>query len=119
MGLNAAYTGEGELDVVMDDVHDNVGTIVAEANVLGDMQAAILGLWGAFLGALFEAQRSAVARDRIGDDLGPQNASMIMNIAAQVNQLHREFTEASTVTAAELQDAADPEANFLALGPLH
>ena len=119
MGLNAAYTGEGELAIIMDDVHDNISDIDAEANVLGDMQAAVLGLWGAFVGALFEAQRSAVARDRIADAIGPQTASMIMNIASQVNELHREFTEASTVTAAELQDAADPEANFLALGPLH
>ncbi len=119
MGLNAAYTGEAELDVLMDDIHDNVGDIVGEANVLGDMQAGLLGLWAGFIGAVFTAQGSVLATDRIADGVGPQTASMIMNIATQVDVLHAELIASSTVTAAEMAATADPEADWAALGPVH
>lgn len=120
MGLNAAYTGEGELNTVMDDIHDNVGDIVGEGTVLGDMQAGLLGLWAAFIGAVFAAQNLGTGtRDRIADDVGPQTASMIMNIASQVDVLHQEIITSSTLTAAEIEATADPEADFTALGPVH
>lgn len=120
MGLSGAYTGEDELDIIMDDVHDNIGVIAAdEDNATGDAQSQLLGLWGAFIGAVFEAQRSVTATVRVADGVGPQTASMLMNIATQVNELHREFTESTTVTVQELQDAADPDADFTALGPVH
>ena len=120
MGLSAAYTGEAELDTVMDDVHDNIGVIAAdETDAVGDAQSQLLGLWGGFIGAVFEAQRSVTATVRIGDGVGPQTASILMNIATQVNELHREFTESTTATAAELQATADPDADFTALGPVH
>ncbi len=119
MGLSGAYTGESELDIIMDDVHDNIGDVTNESNTVGDAQSQLLGLWGAFIGAVFEAQRSATATVRIADGVGPQTASMLMNIATQVNELHREFTESTTVTVGELQAAADPDADFTALGPIH
>ncbi len=120
MGLNAAYTGEDELTVLMDDIHDNVGDINAEGNVLGDMQAGLLGLWAAFIGAVYASQRLGTGtRDRIADDVGPQTASMIMNIASQVDVLHREIIEASAITAAEIEATADPEGDFTALGLVH
>ena len=119
MGLNAAYTGEAELDVLMDDIHDQVGDITGEANVLGDMQAGLLGLWAGFIGAVFAAQSSVLATDRIADGVGPQTASIIMNIATQVNVLHAELIASATVTAAEMAATADPEADWTALGPVH
>lgn len=120
MGLNAAYTGEGELATVMDDIHDNVGDITGEGNVLGDTQAGLLGLWAAFVGAVYAAQHLGTnTRDRIADDVGPQTASIIMNIASQISVLHQEIITSSTITAAEIAATADPENDFTALGPVH
>jgi len=119
MGLSAAYTGEAELDVLMDDIHDNVGDITGEADLIGDAQAGLLGLWAGFIGAVFASQSSVLATDRIADGVGPQTASIIMNIATQVNVLHAELIASSLITAAEMAATADPEADWTALGPVH
>ncbi len=119
MGLSAAYTGEAELDVLMDDIHDNVGVIVGEGDLPGDAQAGLLGLWAGFIGAVFAAQSSVNATVRVADGVGPQTASMIMNIATQVNVLHAELIASATITAAEMADTADPEADWTAIGPVH
>ena len=123
MGLVAPYTGEVELDAVMDRFEaDNAN--------FSDAECVLLGLFAAVIEGLFQAQTSAVARDRLAERLAdgagninaPVTAAALRDLATVAKQVRTELLNTVVgLTAAELADCDGEVAahQFTLLGPVH
>lgn len=122
MGLAAPYTGEGELDIVMDTMEQ------VDADI-SDIQAVVLGLLSAVVEAIFRAQTSGNARDRNiveelrdanGDRRAPVLSALITKIASEAHILRNELLALNNAPTAAQLLATDGEAHdFLTLNPVH
>ena len=122
MGLAEPYTGEGELDIVMDTMEQ------VDADI-SDNQAVVLGLLSAVIEAIFRAQTSGNARDRNiveelrdanGDRRAPVLSALIMKIASEAHILRNEILALNNAPTAAQLLATDGEAHdFLTLDPVH
>lgn len=123
MALGAPYTGEVELDAIMDRFEaDNAN--------FSDSECVLLGLLAATVEAVFQAQTSGVARDRLAERLqdaggnanAPVTAALLMHIATVARQVRTELLNTvAGLTAAELRDADGEVAaqDFASNGPVH
>ena len=111
MALAAPYTGEGELDALMDLIEPIAGIDDAE-------EAVLLGLFAALVRGINEAQLSAVARNRIAENIGPHTAMAFMNLTTVSHLVEREFDEISGISATELA-APEADQDWSLLGPVH
>ena len=123
MGLVAPYTGEVELDAVMDRFE-------ADAAAFSDAECVLLGLFAAVIEGLFQAQTSVVARDRLAERLAdgagninaPVTAAALRDLATVAKQVRTELLNTVLgLTAAELAATDGEEAahQFTLLGPVH
>ena len=122
MGLVAPYTGEVELDAVMDRFE-------ADAAAFSDAECVLLGLFAAVIEGLFQAQTSAVVRDRLAERLldgtvpaAPICSALLRDLAINATRARQELLNTvAGLTAAELA-ACDGEVaahQFTLLGPIH
>lgn len=123
MALAAPYTGEVELDAVMDRIE-------ADLAAFSDSECVLLGLFAALIEAVFQAQTSGVARDRLaerltdanGDRNAPITSALLRDIATVASRVRNELLNTvAALTAAELV-ATDGEVaaqQFELNGPVH
>ena len=121
MGLAAPYTGEVELDVVMDLFEGSDADIT-------DEQAVILGLLAGAIEGIFRAQTSAVARNRsivqelrdaAGNRRAPVLAALVMDIASKAHILRNEILAINNAPTIAQLIACDADQDFTLLGPVH
>ena len=122
MGLAVPYTGEVELDVVMDLFEGSDADIT-------DIQAVVLGLLAAVIEAIFRAQTSGNARNRNlveelrdanGNRRAPVLAALVMDIASKAPTLRNELLAINNApTAAQLVATDGDNHDFTTLGPVH
>lgn len=126
MGLSAPYTGEGEIDACADQFEP--------ANNIDDAEEALfLGYLSGLIEAVWQAQNSGVARNRLAERLvaplgpggtnipvAPNIAELLTWMASRANHLRQELRlVADTPTDGE-RLATDGEAhNWAALGAIH
>lgn len=121
MGLAAAYTGEGELDTVMD-------TFEPLANIDNAEEAVYLGIVSALIEATFQAQTSGNARNRLaerlvdanGIQIAPTIAAFLTWLASNAQQMRQELRlyNASATDAERLATDGDNH-DWSNLGPVH
>ena len=121
MGLAAPYTGEGEIDAVADRFEP-------EANIDDAEEALVLSIFATLIEAIYQAQISGNARNRLaerlqdanGDANAPITSQLIMHIATVASKVRNELLNTTAaLTVAELV-ATDGEAHdWTALGAVH
>ena len=121
MALGVAYTGESELNAVMDRIEPEAGIDDAE-------ESMILGLFAAFIEALWAAQTEGNARNRLaefminaaGDRVAPVTSAVIADLASKAPIIRNEILSSfAGLTIAELRDTDDTVHAWENLGPLH
>lgn len=121
MGLGAPYIGEAELDAVMDRIEPEAGIDNAE-------ESMILGIFACLVEALFAAQTSGNARNRLaelmlnaaGDRVAPVCSAVLMDLASKAPIMRNEILQSfAGLTVAELRDTDDTGHAWENLGPVH
>ncbi len=121
MGLAAPYTGEAALDAVMDRIEPEAGIDNAEESV-------ILGIFAALVEALFAAQTSGNATNRLaelminaaGDRVAPVCSAVIMDLASKAPIMRNEILQSfAGPTIPDLRDTDVGAHSWENLGALH
>ncbi len=121
MGLGVAYTGEAELDAVMDRIEPEAGIDNAE-------ESMILGIFAALIEAIWAAQTSGNARNRLaesminaaGDRVAPVTSAVLADLASKAPIIRNEILSTfAGLTIAELRDTDDTVHAWENLGPVH
>ncbi len=122
MALAAPYTGEVELDAVADRFEPL-------ANI-GDPESVFLGLLSAVIEGVFQAQTSAVARNRLAERLVdadgiavcPNISALLTFLGSNAAHLRREIrliTNAPTDAELAATDGEVAAQQYTLLGPIH
>ncbi len=121
MGLGAVYAGEVELDVVMD-------VFVAEAAFDDAEESVLMGLFAALIEAVFQAQTSGVATNRLGEGLldangdanAPITSAALRDLANNASKIRNELLNTTVgLTAANLLATDGDNHNWALNGPIH
>lgn len=119
MALAAPYTGEDELDTIMDDIEAAVGGNPA-ITVDDAEEAVFMGLVAAVCQGAVEAQASTNARRRFAEAFGAHTVMLVNQIVTLAPLVRAEILEASTgLTVAELAGAEGDAQDWGNLGPIH
>lgn len=121
MGLGAAYQGEAEVDACADQFEP--------ADNIDDAEEAVfLGYLSGLIEAVWQAQNSGNARNRLAERLvdangvrvAPNIAELLTWIASRVNHLRQELRNvAETPTDAERLATDGDNHDWTQLGPVH
>ena len=121
MSLGVAYAGESELNAVMDRIEPEAGIDNAEESI-------ILGLFAALIEAIWAAQTSGNARNRLAelmvnasnDRVAPVTSQVLMDLASKAPIIRNEILSSfAGLTIAELRDTDDTVHAWENLGPIH
>ena len=121
MGLAAVYAGEVEINAVAERIEP-------EANVNDAAEAVILAIFATLVEAVFQAQTSGVARNRLGERLldangdanAPACSALLRDIANAARQCRTELLNTiAALTAAELLATDGDNHNWALNGPVH
>ncbi len=121
MGLAAVYAGEAEMDIVMDRIEPEVNVDDAE-------EAVILGVFATLIEAMYQANISGNARNRLGERLldangdanAPACAALLRDIGNQARQCRTELLNTiAGLTPAELLATDGDNHDWTQLGPVH
>ncbi len=119
MALAGAYTGEDELDTVMDDIEAATGG--NPAIIVDDAEEAVfMGLLAAVCQGAVEAQASTNATRRFSEAFGAHTVMLVNQIATLAPFVRAEILAVSTgLTVAELKAAEGDAHDWVNLGPIH
>lgn len=121
MGLAAAYLGEAEIDAA-------ATAFEPAANIDDAEEAVFLGYLSGLIEAVFQAQTSGVARNRLAERLldaagtavAPNIAELLTFIGSRAGILRQELRIAANVpTDAERLATDGDNHNWALLGPVH
>lgn len=121
MGLAAVFAGEVEMDAVMDRIEP-------EANIDDAEESVLLGVFATLIEAVYQAQISGLATNRLGERLldangdanAPITAALLRDIANNASKIRNELLNTiAALTVGELLATDGDNHNWALNGPIH